>query len=284
MTDMRTFILMAALTALFLVAGRLLGGQSGMLLALIFAVGINFWAYWNSDKAVLSMYGAREVGPQQAPELHGIVAELARRGNLPMPRVFIIDDSSPNAFATGRDPEHAAVAATSGLLRILNREELAGVMGHELAHVKNRDILIGTITATFAGAITSMAQMAMFSSMFGGNNSDDEGGGSGIGGILMMLLAPIAAGLIQMAVSRSREYGADDEGALMCGNPLWLASALNKLENGSRQIPLREAEMHPASAHLFIVNPLSGSSVTQLFSTHPPMEERIMRLQQMARQ
>jgi heat shock protein HtpX len=280
MTDMRTFMLMAAMTALFLVAGRLLGGESGMMLALIFAVGINFWAYWNSDTAVLNMYGARQVGPDEAPELYGIVSELARRGGLPMPRVFIIDDGSPNAFATGRDLEHAAVAATSGLLRILNREELAGVMAHELAHVKNRDILIGTITATFAGAITSMAQMAMFSSLFSNNN--EEEGGSGIGGLLMMLLAPLAASLIQMAVSRSREYGADDEGALMCGNPLWLASALNKLESGSRQVPLREAENHPASAHLFIVNPLTGVSMAKLFSTHPPMGERITRLRQMA--
>ncbi len=281
MTDMRTFILMAALTALFLVVGRLLGGEGGMMLALMFAVGVNFWAYWHSDSAVLNMYGARQVGPDQAPELHGIVAELARRGNLPMPRVFIIDDSSPNAFATGRDPEHAAVAATTGLLRILNREELAGVMAHELAHVKNRDILIGTVSATFAGAITSITQMAMFSSMFGGHSNDEEGGG-GLAGFLMMLLAPLAASLIQMAVSRSREYGADADGAAMCGNPLWLASALNKLDSGSRQIPMREAEMHPASAHLFIVNPLTGGNVAQLFSTHPPMGERIMRLQQMA--
>ncbi|MBF0384111.1 MAG: zinc metalloprotease HtpX [Magnetococcales bacterium] len=279
MADSKTFMLMAALTALFLVVGQLLGGQSGMTMALIFAVGINFWAYWNSDTAVLNMYGARQVGPDEAPELHSIVAELARRGDLPMPRVFIIDDSSPNAFATGRDPEHAAVAATSGLLRILNREELAGVMAHELAHVKNRDILIGTIAATFAGAITSITQMAMFSSMFG--NREDNGGG-GLGGLLMMILAPVAAALIQMAVSRSREYGADDVGAMMCGNPLWLASALNKLESGSRRVPMHEAEMHPASAHLFIVNPLATDSVAQLFSTHPPMGERIMRLQQMA--
>jgi heat shock protein HtpX len=278
MADTKTFMLMAALTALFLVVGQLLGGQSGMMLALIFAVGINFWAYWNSDTAVLNMYGAREVGSDEAPELISIIAELARRGDLPMPRVYIIDDSSPNAFATGRDPEHAAVAATSGLLRILNREELAGVMAHELAHVKNRDILIGTVAATFAGAITSITQMAMFSSMFG--NRDNNGGG--IGGLLMMLLAPLAASLIQMAVSRSREYGADDAGALMCGNPLWLASALNKLEAGSRRVPMQEAEMHPASAHLFIVNPLSANSVAQLFSTHPPMGERILRLQQMA--
>jgi heat shock protein HtpX len=278
MADSKTFMLMAALTALFLVAGQLLGGQSGMTMALIFAVGINFWAYWNSDTAVLNMYGARQVGADEAPELHSIVAELARRGDLPMPRLFIIDDSSPNAFATGRDPQHAAVAATSGLLRILNREELAGVMAHELAHVKNRDILIGTIAATFAGAITSLTQMAMFSSMFG--NRDNSGGG--IGGLLMMILAPLAAALIQMAVSRSREYGADDVGAMMCGNPLWLASALNKLESGSRRVPMQEAEMHPASAHLFIVNPLAPDNLTQLFSTHPPMGERIMRLQQMA--
>ncbi|MBF0447641.1 MAG: zinc metalloprotease HtpX [Magnetococcales bacterium] len=280
MTDMRTFILMAAMTALFLVAGRLLAGQTGMVLALLFAVGINFWAYWNSDSAVLNLHGAQQIGSQQAPELYGIVTELARRGQLPMPRVFIIDDPSPNAFATGRDPEHAAVAATTGLLRILNREELAGVMAHELAHVKNRDILIGTISATFAGAITSLAQMAMFSSFFGGRSDEEQG--SGLGGMLMMMLAPLAASLIQMAVSRSREYGADDDGALMCGNPLWLASALNKLDRGSRQVPLQSAERNPASAHLFIVNPLSGRDMAQLFSTHPPMGERIMRLQQMA--
>lgn len=281
MADMRTFMLMAALTALFLVAGRLLGGESGMMIALLMAVGINFWAYWNSDTAVLTMYGARQVSPQQAPELYGIVAELARRGQLPMPRVFIIDDPSPNAFATGRDPEHAAVAATSGLLRILNREELAGVMAHEMAHVKNRDILIGTISATFAGAITSMAHMAMFSSLFG-SRSDNNNNGGGLGGLLMIILAPLAASLIQMAVSRSREYGADDGGAMLCGNPLWLASALNKLEAGVHQIPMYAAEDHPGSAHLFIVNPLSGGSFSQLFSTHPPMGERILRLQQMA--
>ncbi len=279
MTDMRTFVLMAGMTALFLVVGQVLAGQSGMMFALLFALGMNFWAYWFSDQAVLNMYNAREVGPAEAPELHGIVDTLARRANMPMPRVYVIDDPSPNAFATGRDPEHAAVAATTGILRILNREELAGVMAHELAHVQNRDILIGTITATIAGAITAIANFAQFAALFGGR--DDENGG-GFGGILMMFLAPIAAMLIQMAVSRSREFGADERGAELCGNPLWLANALEKLEMGSRQLPLREAEAHPASAHLFIVNPLSAGTLAGLFSTHPPMDARIQRLQTMA--
>ncbi|MBF0370697.1 MAG: zinc metalloprotease HtpX [Magnetococcales bacterium] len=280
MNTMRTTILLAGLTALFLVAGQALGGRSGMMIALVLAVGLNFWAYWFSDQAVLSMYGARQVGPQEAPELYSIVEELSRRANTPMPRVFLIDDPTPNAFATGRDPEHAAVAATSGILRILNREELAGVMAHEMAHVINRDILIGTISATLAGAITTMANMAQWAMIFGGRQ-DEEGGGAG--GFLMMFLAPIAAMLIQMAVSRSREYLADAEGARLCGNPLWLASALNKLDAGNRRTHLREAESHPATAHLFIVNPLSGGTLGSLFSTHPPMDERVNRLQRMAK-
>ncbi|HIJ85776.1 MAG TPA: zinc metalloprotease HtpX, partial [Magnetococcales bacterium] len=280
-------VLLAGMTALFLVVGQALGGHNGMMLALFMAVALNFWAYWNSDKMVLRMHNAYEIGPQEAPEYFAIVEELARRARLPMPRVYIMDDSSPNAFATGRDPEHAAVAATTGLLRILNREELAGVMAHELAHVQNRDILISTITATFAGAITTLANMAQWASLFGmgRSNSEEEGGGggSGLGGILMMLLAPIAAMLIQMAVSRSREYGADQRGAEICGNPLWLASALDKLDAGSRRLPMWSAQTNPASSHLFIVSPLSGSALAGLFSTHPPMEERIHRLQQMAR-
>ncbi|MBF0125708.1 MAG: zinc metalloprotease HtpX [Magnetococcales bacterium] len=278
MTDLRTYILMAGMTALFLTIGHLLGGQSGMLVAFLLAAGMNFWAYWFSDQAVLSMHNAFEVGPDQAPELYGIVQELARRGGMPMPRVFLIDDPSPNAFATGRDPEHAAVAATTGILRILNREELAGVMAHEMAHVRNRDILIATITATLAGAITMLAN---FSQMFGGRSDNEEGRG-GIGALLMLILAPVAAMLIQMAVSRSREYQADEGGARLCGNPLWLASALGKLELGSQRIPLQSAEAHPATAHLFIVSPLSGSMIAGLFSTHPPMEERIARLHWLA--
>ncbi|MBF0422230.1 MAG: zinc metalloprotease HtpX [Magnetococcales bacterium] len=283
MTDLRTFVLMAGMTALFLVCGQALGGHNGMILALIMAVGLNFWAYWNSDTMVLRMHNAIEVGPREAPEYYAVVQELARRAGLPMPRVFIMEDSSPNAFATGRDPEHAAVAATTGLLRILNREELAGVMAHELGHVQNRDILISTITASLAGAITTLANMAQWAAIFGGGRSRDEEGGGGLGGIVMMLLAPLAAMLIQMAISRSREFGADKRGAELCGNPLWLASALDKLDAGSQRIFMRSAQENPASSHLFIVNPLSGSFLAGLFSTHPPMEERIHRLQQMAR-
>ena len=277
MSDLRTFVLLAGLTALFLVAGMALGGRQGMLLALLLAVGLNFWAYWNSDQAVLRMFNAQEVGPEQAPDYYTTVQELARRGNLPMPRVYVIDDPSPNAFATGRDAEHAAVAATTGILRILTREELAGVMAHELAHVRNQDILIGTLSATLAGAITTLAQFGfLFSS-----GRDREENNSGFGGLLMVLLAPVAAMLIQMAVSRSREYGADALGARLCGNPLWLASALHKLELGSRSVPLYAAEAHPSTAHLFIVNPLSAGFLAGLFSTHPPMQERIQRLQAM---
>ena len=281
MTDMRTFVLLAGLTALFVVVGQALGGQGGMMVALLMAVGMNFWAYWFSDQMVLRMYNAREVGEEEAPELYGIVSTLARRGNLPMPKVYIMDDPSPNAFATGRDPEHAAVAVTTGILRILNREELAGVMAHELAHVQNRDILIGTVAATIAGAITSLAQFAQFAALFGGRR-DEEGGGGGLGGLLMMFLAPLAAMLIQMAVSRSREFGADKRGAELCGNPLWLANALEKLDAGSRRRSLRAAEAHPATAHMFIVNPLSAGTLAGLFSTHPPMDARIQRLQALA--
>lgn len=281
MNHLRFLLLLAGLTGLFLGIGHLIGGRDGMLLALILAAGMNFWAWWNSDQAVLSMYNAMEIGPAQAPELHGIVQELARRGGLPMPRVYIIDDPSPNAFATGRDPEHAAVAATTGILRILTREELAGVMAHEMAHVQHRDILVGTVTATLAGAITTLAN---FAGLFSSSRSDDgeEGGRGWLGEIVMLFLAPLAAMLIQMAVSRSREYGADEGGARLCGNPLWLASALHKLEIGSQRVPLAAAEQNPATAHLFIVSPLSGGMVAGLFSTHPPMEERIARLQRMA--
>ncbi|MBF0418484.1 MAG: zinc metalloprotease HtpX [Magnetococcales bacterium] len=281
MNHFRFLMLLTLLTGLFLGIGHLMGGREGMMLALIFAAGMNFWAWWNSDQAILSMYNAIEVGPSQAPDLYGIVQQLAQRGGLPMPRVYVIDDPSPNAFATGRDPEHAAVAATTGILRILTREELAGVMAHEMAHVQHRDILVGTVTATLAGAITTLAN---FAGLFSSSRSDEEeGGGRGfLGEILMLFLAPLAAMLIQMAVSRSREYGADEGGARLCGNPLWLASALHKLELGSQRVPLAAAEQNPATAHLFIVSPLSGGMVAGLFSTHPPMEERIARLQRMA--
>ena len=277
LSDMRTFVLLAGLTALFMLVGRVLGGQDGMMIALLLAVGVNFWAYWNSDQAVLRMFYAEEIGPQQVPGFYAIVEELARRAHLPMPRVYVIDDPSPNAFATGRDAEHASVAATTGILRILSQEELAGVMAHELAHIRNQDILIGTLSATLAGAITTLAQFGAFFSA--GRNREVRGG---LGGVLMLFLAPLAAMLIQMAVSRSREYGADALGARLCGNPLWLAAALQKLETGSRRIPFREAEAHPSAAHLFIVNPLSAGSLAGLFSTHPPMQVRIQRLRAMA--
>ncbi|MBF0624771.1 MAG: zinc metalloprotease HtpX [Magnetococcales bacterium] len=282
MNGLKTTVLLAGLTGLFLVVGAAIGGQSGMTIALVLAVGMNFFAYWNSDKMVLSMYGAREVGPREAPELYEIVRELARRGSLPMPRVYVIDDDTPNAFATGRNPEHAAVAATTGILRILTREELAGVMAHELGHVMNRDILVSTISATIGGAITWLANFAMF---FGGSSRDEEEGGGGglglVGGLLMMILAPLAATLVQMAISRAREYGADDAGARLSGNPLWLASALEKLERGNRAHPMHAADARPATAHLFIVNPLSAGSLAGLFSTHPPIEERVRRLRHM---
>ncbi|MBF0611962.1 MAG: zinc metalloprotease HtpX [Magnetococcales bacterium] len=279
LNHMRTFVLIAALTGLFVLAGHAMGGKNGAMLALVMAVVMNFGAYWFSDRMVLSAYNAVEVGEREAPELYNIVAELARRGNMPMPRVYIIQDDSPNAFATGRNPENAAVAATTGILRILNRQELTGVMAHELAHVKHRDILTGTIAATIAGAVTSLAQ---FGALFGSSRDEEEGGGGGgLVGILMMILAPIAAMLIQMAISRGREYEADAEGARLAGNPLWLSSALRKLEMGSQQIPFYNAEAHPASSHLFIVNPLSGATLASLFSTHPPMHERIQRLETM---
>ncbi|MEO5349168.1 MAG: zinc metalloprotease HtpX [Magnetococcus sp. YQC-3] len=278
MNDMRAFVLLAGLTALFMVVGSVLGGRDGMVLALLLAIGLNFWAYWNSDQAVLRMYNAQEVGPEQMPGYYGTVQELARRGNLPMPRVYVIDDPSPNAFATGRDAEHAAVAVTTGILRILTPEELAGVMAHELAHIRNQDMLIGTLSATLAGAITTLAQFGAFFN----SGREREEGGNGLAGLLMMLLAPVAAMLIQMAVSRSREYGADALGGRLCGNPLWLASALHKLEMGSQSIPMEAAEAHPATTHLFIVNPLSAGFLSGLFSTHPPMRERIQRLQAMA--
>ena len=273
----RTFMLMAVMTALFVGVGFMLGGEAGMLAALGIAVAMNLFAYWNSDKLVLRMYGAKEVGPQQAPEFYDMVRDLAQRASLPMPKVYIIEQDQPNAFATGRNPENAAVAATSGLLRRLNREEIAGVMAHELAHVKNRDTLIMTITATIAGAISMLTTFAMF---FGNNRNNPLGL---VGVILVMILAPLAAALVQMAISRSREYEADRVGAEICGQPLWLASALEKIQNAAQRIDNNPAEANPATAHMFIINPLHAHKVDSLFSTHPNTQNRVARLQQMAK-
>jgi heat shock protein HtpX len=286
MSTFKTGLLLAALTGLFLAIGYGLGGKSGMMIAFLMALATNAFAYWNSDSMILSAYDAREVGRDEAPEFHGLIAELARNAGLPMPRVYIINGDQPNAFATGRDPEHAAVAATTGLLDMMSREQIAGVMAHELAHVKHRDTLVMTITATIAGAIGMLANLAAFGAMFGGGNRNEEEGGGlgGIGGLVMMILAPLMATIVQMAISRTREFEADADGARICGQPLWLASALARLEQGAQAIPNPEAERHPGTAHLFIVNPLSGSGLASLFSTHPNMEERISRLQQMAGQ
>lgn len=277
MNMVRTGLLLAALTALFLVVGYLLGGQSGMMIALVVAIGMNVYSYWNADKVVLRIFKAREVDACSAPEFYGIVEQLAQRAHLPMPRVYIIDNPQPNAFATGRNPENAAVAATTGLLQTLTREEIAGVMAHELAHVKNRDTLIMTVTATIAGALGLLANFALF---FGGDNRNNPLGL--VGTILVVMLAPLAAMIVQMAISRTREYAADREGAEICGRPTWLASALQKLEMAARRIDNREAEQNPAAAHLFIVNPLHGGSVDNLFSTHPSTENRIRQLREMA--
>ena len=276
MNYFRTALLLAGMTGLFLAVGFMIGGQGGMLIALAIAVAMNLFAYWNSDRMVLSMYGAREVDARTAPQLYGTVQQLARNAGLPMPRVYIIENDQPNAFATGRNPENAAVAATTGLLRNLTAEEVAGVMAHELAHVRNRDTLIMTITATVAGAISMLANFALF---FGNNRNNPLGI---VGTILIMILAPFAAMLVQMAISRTREYAADAAGAEICGHPLWLASALGKLERGAQQIDNPEAEGNPATAHMFIVNPLHAHAVDSLFSTHPNTRNRIARLQEMA--
>ena len=276
MNMMRTAILMAAMTALFLVVGALIGGQTGMLMALAFAAATNLFAYWNSDRLALASNGAQEIQRADAPDLYDLVAELAGRAQLPMPRVYVIHEDQPNAFATGRNPENAAVAVNTGLMRMLTREELAGVIAHELAHIKHRDTLTMTITATLAGAISSIAQWSMF---FGGNRNNGMGV---IGSIALAILAPLAAMLVQMAISRSREYEADRLGAEICGDPNWLASALQKIANGAQAIPNENAEANPAMAHMFIVNPLTGQGVDNLFSTHPNVENRIAALQRLA--
>jgi len=279
MNYFRTALLLAGMTALFLAIGGLIGGQSGMMIALVIALGMNVFAYWNSDKVVLRMYNAQEVDARSAPQFYGIVQQLAQRAGLPMPRVYIIENDQPNAFATGRDPEHAAVAATSGLLRSMSYEEIAGVMAHELAHVKNRDTLIMTITATIAGAIGMLANFAMF---FGGS-SDNRSNPLGIvGSILIMILAPLAAMLVQMAISRTREYAADRAGAEIAGNPLWLASALENLDAAAHRVPNEQAESNPATAHMFIINPLNGRKMDNLFSTHPSTANRVARLRELA--
>jgi heat shock protein HtpX len=280
MSYLRTAILLAALTALFMGIGFLIGGQSGMVVALLVAAAMNLFAYWNSDKMVLSMYGAREVDARSAPELYALVSRLAAAAGLPMPRVYVMDNPQPNAFATGRNPEHAAVAVTTGLLNTVNQEELAGVLAHELAHVKNHDTLLMTITATIAGAISMLANFAF---MFGGRSNDNNNIGF-IGSLALLILGPLAAGLVQMAISRTREYEADREGAEISGKPLSLASALQKIAGTAQRIPNMPAERNPASAHLFIVNPLSGARLDNLFSTHPNMENRVARLQAIARE
>jgi heat shock protein HtpX len=274
MNWMKTFLLMGALTALVVLIGDLLGGRQGMVMAFALAIIMNFGAYWFSDKIVLSMYGAQQVDESQAPRLFSIVRSLAAGAGLPMPKVYIIPADQPNAFATGRDPNHAAVAVTEGIMRILNEDELEGVLAHELAHVKNRDILIGTIAATIAGAVMMISRFALF---FGGSRDDDREGNPLVM-LVAMIVAPIAALLIQMAISRQREYGADEDGARISGKPYALASALAKLERGKEVVPM---DANPATAHMFIVNPFSAQGIANLFSTHPPIPERIARLERM---
>ena len=275
---MKTAILMAAITALFMAIGSVMGGQTGMMIALVVALGMNFFSYWFSDKLVLKMYNAREVDASSAPQFYRMVQELAQRAELPMPRVYVIDEEAPNAFATGRNPQHAAVAATTGIMRVLSERELRGVMAHELSHVKHRDILISTVSATMAGAISMLANFAM---IFGGRDSEGRPANP-IVGLLVMLLAPLAASLIQMAISRAREFEADRGGAEISGDPRALASALEKIHAYARGIPMAAAERHPETAQMMIMNPLSGGGLRGLFSTHPATEERVQRLLEMA--
>jgi heat shock protein HtpX len=277
MNTLKTTFLMALLTVLLVTAGGMLGGEGGMIMAFLFALVMNGVSYWFSDKIVLRMYGAKEVGPEDAPRLHQIVQELALRAQMPMPRLYVIPEETPNAFATGRNERNAAVAVTQGILRILDEAELRGVLAHELSHVKNRDILVGTIAATMAGAISMLANMAHWGMIFGGR-SDNREGGHPIVSLLMIIVAPLAAMLVQMAISRSREFGADATGAAISADPMSLANALRKLQLGVERIPM---EANPATAHMFIVNPLTAGGLMTLFRTHPPMEERIRRLENM---
>jgi heat shock protein HtpX len=282
MNAMKTTILLAALTVLLVLFGNMMGGQNGALVALLFAGVMNFVSYWFSDKIVLAMYRARKIEQGDAPELFRIVQRLAEKSDMPMPKVYIINSESPNAFATGRSPKHASVAATTGILRLLSEDELEGVMAHELSHVHNRDTLTATIAATLAGAITYIAHVVQWGAMFGGMGRDDDNRGNAIGMLLMAVLAPVAAMLIQLAISRSREYAADESGARLCGKPLSLANALSRLEKGVKMLPMGGG--NPSTAHLFIVNPFRGGGMVSLFSTHPPMEKRIQRLQELARE
>ncbi len=275
MNSLKTAILLGLLTGLILLCGGLIGGRNGMLIALIIAGIMNFMSYWYSDKIVLAMYRAKEVSESEAPRLHAMVSELAARANIPKPRIYLLPAQAPNAFATGRNPQHAAVAVTQGLINLLDEEELKGVIAHELAHVRNRDILIGSIAATIAGAIMFLAYMARFAAIFGGYGGRDRDSGNIFGLLFMAIVAPIAALLIQMAISRSREYQADASGAQFAGNPVGLAHALEKIGKYSKKIPMNA---NPATSHMFIVKPLSGRSMLNLFSTHPPVEERIRRL------
>jgi len=278
MNTIKTFILMAALTALFMIGGQVMGGQQGLIIALVMALGLNFFAYWNSDKMALAMNRARLVTSEEAPELHKTVEKLAGRAGLPKPKVYIVNSRTPNAFATGRNPEHAAVAVTTGILETLTRQELEGVLAHELGHVRNRDILISSIAAVMAGAISYLATMAQWAMIFGGGRGRDNGGGNPLATLFMIILAPLAAALIQMAISRSREYLADEAGAEISGHPESLAGALHKLSLYNKQVPM---QVNPASAQMYIVNPLAGGGLAGLFSTHPPIEERIRRLMAM---
>ncbi|KWV44061.1 MULTISPECIES: zinc metalloprotease HtpX [Rhizobium] len=280
MNLVRTAMLLAFMTALFMAVGFLIGGRSGMMIAFVIAAGMNFFSYWNSDRMVLSAYRAQEVDERNAPEFFAIVRDLARNAGLPMPKVYLYDSPQPNAFATGRNPENAAVAASTGLLSALTPEEVAGVMAHELAHVQNRDTLTMTITATLAGAISMLGNFAFF---FGGNRGNNNNPLGFIGVLLAMIVAPLAAMMVQMAISRTREYSADRRGAEICGNPLWLASALGKIARSASHVPNYDAERNPATAHMFIINPLTGAGVDNLFSTHPNTENRIAALQEMAR-
>jgi len=279
MNTIKTGFLLGTLTALLMLIGGYFGGKQGIVIAFIFAAAMNFGAYWFSDKIILRMYNAQEVRESQAPQLYAMVKDLSLKAGLPMPKVYIVPGDTPNAFATGRNEDHAVVAVTEGILRMLNREELEGVLAHELTHIKNKDMLIGSIAATLAGAIVMLANMAQWAAIFGGSSRDDNEEGSGvIGLIIMAILAPIAATIIQMAVSRSREYLADEGGARVSGKPYGLAGALEKLSRASQTVPM---EANPSTAHMFIVNPLTGKSLMNLFSTHPPIEERVARLRSM---
>jgi heat shock protein HtpX len=282
MNQVKTFFLMVVLTIIFVALGSMIGGKNGAMVAFVVALAMNLVSYWFSDRIVLAMYSAREVSEGEAPELYGVVASLSQRASIPMPRVYIIENDSPNAFATGRDPAHGVVAVTTGILRLLNRHELEGVLAHELSHIKHRDILVQTVAAAMAGAITMLANWARFAAFFGGGrSSDDEGGGGNIFSVIIFsVIAAFAAMLIQLAISRSREYYADEGGAQLSGNPLFLANALRKLQTGVARVPMEDA--NPSTAHMFILNPFTAKGVLALFSTHPPTEERIERLEEMA--